>query len=75
MFSDRGLRRPEYPRDLSAMYSALEDALYALYNAIQDKKYTRVREDAADIIVMASKIIEYAEVLAEVSDSAWDRGG
>jgi hypothetical protein len=72
MFSDKGLRRPEYPRSLQKMYSNIEDELYALFNAIQDRRYELVREDAADIIVTAAKIIEYAELLAKVADKPWD---
>jgi hypothetical protein len=68
MFSDRGLRKPEYPRDLQKMYSNMEDELFALLAAIQDKKYGRVRENAANVIVTASKIVEYAELLEKVSD-------
>jgi hypothetical protein len=72
MFSDKGLRRPEYPRDLQKMYSGMEDALYVLFSAMQNKKYAQVRESAANIIVIASKIIEYAELLSEVADKQWD---
>jgi hypothetical protein len=72
MFSDKGLRRPEYPRDLQEMYSSMEDELYTLFSTIQGKKYTLVREAAADVIVTASKIIEYAELLTEVADRPWD---
>jgi hypothetical protein len=72
MFSDKGLRRPEYPRNLLKMYSNMEDDLYDLFNAIQDKKYPLVRENAANVIVTASKIIEYTELLAEVANKSWD---
>jgi hypothetical protein len=72
MFSDKGLRRPEYPRDLQKMYSGMEDALYVLFSAMQNKKYALIRESAADIIVTASKIIEHAELLAEVANKPWD---
>jgi hypothetical protein len=72
MFSDKGLRRPEYPRDLQKMYSTMEDELCDLFNAIQNRKYVLVREDAADVIVTASKIIEYTELLAKTADEPWD---
>jgi NTP pyrophosphatase (non-canonical NTP hydrolase) len=72
MFSDKGLRRPEYPRSLQKMYSIIEDELYELFNAIQDKKYVLVREDAADVIVTASKMIEYSELLAKAADKPWN---
>jgi hypothetical protein len=72
MFSDAGLRRPEYPRNLQKMYSNMENELYALFSAVQDKKYALVRENAADVIVTASKIIEYAELLAEAANKPWD---
>jgi hypothetical protein len=72
MFSDKGLRRPEYIRNLQKMYSNMEDELYALFNAIQDRKYALVREHAADIIVTASKIVEYAELLTKVADKPWN---
>jgi hypothetical protein len=72
MFSDKGLRRPEYPRDLQKLYSNMEDELYALYGAIQNKKYVLVKENAADVIATASEVIEYAELLAEVADEPWD---
>jgi hypothetical protein len=72
MFSDKGLRRPEYPRNLQKMYSAMEDGLFALFNSIQDNRYALVREQAADVIVTASEIIEYAGLLAEAADKPWD---
>jgi hypothetical protein len=72
MFSNKGLRRPEYPRSLKKMYSDIEDELYALYSVIQNKKYPLVREKAADIVVTASEIIEYAELLTDVADKPWD---
>jgi hypothetical protein len=72
MFSDKGLRRPEYPRNLQKMYLNMEDELYALFNAVQNKKYRLVRENAADVIVTASKMIEYAELLAEAAAKPWD---
>jgi hypothetical protein len=71
MFSDKGLRRPEYPRDLQTMCSTMEDSVYDVFNAIQNKKYTLVRESAADVIVNASKIIEHAEFLAYVANKSW----
>jgi NTP pyrophosphatase (non-canonical NTP hydrolase) len=72
MFSDKGLRRPEYPRNLQRIYSYMEDEVFELFTSVQDKRYTLVRENAADIIVTASKMIEYAELLAEAADKAWD---
>jgi hypothetical protein len=72
MFSDAGLRRPEYPRSLEKLYSNMEDQLFALFNAVQDKKYPRVRQNAADIIVTASEIIEHAKLLVKVADKPWD---
>jgi hypothetical protein len=72
MFSDKGLRRPEYPRNLQKMCSNMEDELYALSIAVQDKRYALVRENAADVIVTASKMIEYAELLSEVANKPWD---
>jgi hypothetical protein len=72
MFSAKGLRRPEYIRNLQKIYSDMEDELYILFNAIQDKKYVLVRENAAEIIVTASKIIEYAELLTKVADKPWN---
>lgn len=72
MFSDKGLRRPEYPRDLQKMYSAMEDRLFALFNSIQGKKYALIRDQAADVIVTASEMIEYAGLLTEVADKPWD---
>jgi hypothetical protein len=72
MFSDTGLRRPEYPRDLPKMYSGMEDELFRLYGSIQNKEYLLVRNNAADIIVTASKVVEYAELLAKVADKPWD---
>jgi hypothetical protein len=72
MFSDKGLRRPEYPRDLQKIYSNMEDELFALFNAVQDKKYALVRENAAGVIVAASEMIEYAELLAEAANKPWN---
>jgi hypothetical protein len=73
LFSGKGLRRPEYPQSLQKMYSDMEDALFALFNAIEDKKYTRIREHAADIIVIASEIVEYAELLGRSPvNKPWD---
>jgi hypothetical protein len=74
MFSDKGLRRPEYPRNLHKIYSNMEDGLYALFNAVQDKKYALVRENAAGVIVAASEMIEYAELLSEAANKPWDTG-
>jgi hypothetical protein len=72
MFSCEGLRKPEYPRDLQEMYSGMEDEFFKLYGAIQNKKYLLVRKNAADIIITASKVVEYAELLARVKDEPWD---
>jgi hypothetical protein len=72
MFSDRGLRRPEYPRSLSKLYSDMEDGLCALYSAVRSKQYALVRETAADIVVTASEMIEYVELLENVADEPWD---
>jgi hypothetical protein len=72
MFSDAGLRRPEYPRSLQDMYSNMEDELYELFCAMQDKKYPLVRKNAADVIVTASKMIEYAELLEKVANKSWN---
>jgi NTP pyrophosphatase (non-canonical NTP hydrolase) len=72
MFSDKGLRRPEYPRDLPKMYSTMEDELFELFGAVQDKRYANVREHAADVIVTASEMIEYARLLVEAADKPWD---
>jgi hypothetical protein len=66
MLSDKGLRVPEYPCELQKTCSAIEDRLCKLFNAVQNKEYARVREDAADIIVAASKIIEYTELLTKL---------
>jgi hypothetical protein len=72
MFSDTGLRRPEYPRDLRKIFSIIEDELFELFNAIWEKKYPLVRESAADVIVTAAKMIEHAELLEKVADKPWD---
>jgi hypothetical protein len=72
MSSGNGLRKPEYPPDLQKMYSGMEDELFRLYVAIQNKKYTLVRRNAADIIVTASEVIEYAKLLVRVKDEPWD---
>jgi hypothetical protein len=72
MFSEKGLRRPEYPPNLQTLYSNMEDGLFRVFEAIQCKKYTCVRETAADVIVLASEIIEYAELLTKVADKPWD---
>jgi hypothetical protein len=72
MFSDKGLRRPEYPRNLQEMYANMEDEVFALFNAVQDKNYRLIRENAADVVVTASKMIEYAELLTEAANKSWD---
>jgi hypothetical protein len=72
MFSDKWLSRPEYPRDLQKMYSNMEDALFVLFNSIQDKNYALIRERAADVIIAASEMIEYAGLLVEAADKPWD---
>jgi hypothetical protein len=72
MFSDKGLRQPDYPRDLHKAYSNMEDEFYRLFGAIRNKKYDLVRSSAADIIVAASKIIEHAELLAKAANKPWD---
>jgi hypothetical protein len=73
MFSDAALRRPEYVRDLQRLYSNMEDALYVVFDFIKEKKYVLVREKAADIIVAASEMVEYAELLANAADSFLDK--
>lgn len=72
MFSDTGLRRPEYPRNFQKIYTSLENNVFALYEAIRDEKFARVRETAADTIVNASKIVEYAEFMERVADMPWN---
>jgi hypothetical protein len=72
MFSDAGLRRPEYPRDLQKLYSNMEDALFALFTVIQNEEYTLVKKRAADVIVTASEVIEYVKLLEKVADKPWD---
>jgi hypothetical protein len=72
MFSDKGLRKPEYPRSLLEMYSNIEDELFALYESVQSRKYIAARENAADVIVTASEIVEHAELLAETANKPWD---
>jgi hypothetical protein len=56
------------------MYSNMEDELYALFSAVQDKKYALVRKNAADVIVTASKIVEYAEFLEALAGKSRDSG-
>jgi NTP pyrophosphatase (non-canonical NTP hydrolase) len=72
MFSDQGLRRPEYPRSLPRMCSIIEDEVYELFSAVQNRRYTLVKENAADVIVTASQIIEYAELLVKAADKPWN---
>jgi NTP pyrophosphatase (non-canonical NTP hydrolase) len=75
MFSDSGLRRPEYPRNLQKMYSNMEDAAYELFDAVQVRDCAFIRKAAADVIIAASNIVEYAELLKEVTDKPWDTEG
>jgi hypothetical protein len=46
---------------LMGLYSELEDALYSLYSAIQQKQARKALRDAGDIIVRASMAAELAE--------------
>jgi hypothetical protein len=73
VFSAAGLRRLEHPRGLQQMYSNMEDDLFSLFNAVKDKRYALVREAAADIIVTASKIVEYAELLSKAASEPWNK--
>jgi hypothetical protein len=68
MFRDTGLRKPEYPRDFAKLYSWSEDNFFDLFNAIKTKKFTGVRETAADIIILMSEIIEHAESVETLSE-------
>ena len=72
MFRGTGLNRPEYPRDFQRLYGFAEDSFDSLFDAVRHKKFDVIRECAADIIVTASKIIEYAELMQKVSDKPWD---
>lgn len=72
MFSDSSARRPEYPRDLGRLYSNMEDEVFALFESVQDKKYALAVSNAADVIVTASEMIEYAKLLERVADEPWD---
>jgi hypothetical protein len=75
MLSDKGIRRPEYARDLHKLYSRLEDALFETLGAIDAKKYARAKEYAAGVIVIASEMIEYAELLEKAAGESWDAEG
>ena len=72
LFTDKGLRKPEYPRSFSKMYSTLEDQLFAMYSAIQQKKFASIIERSGDIITTASMIAEYAELRKDMVDKKWD---
>ena len=52
--------RPDYPRDFSRLYDWLEDKVYNLYEAIQKKNMLHIRTVAADLIVTASEMVEFA---------------
>jgi hypothetical protein len=72
MFSDKGLQKPEYPRNFKKLYGYMEDSLYELFDAVQQHALTAIVANAADIMVNASKIIEYAELMQRVADKPWN---
>jgi hypothetical protein len=72
LFTDKGLRRPEYPRSFGKMYSVLEDQLFALYDVIQQNNFASIVEHSGDIITTASMIAEYAGLRKDVADKEWD---
>lgn len=62
----------EYSSDPLAVYSGLEDALYALYSAIRQGQKKKMLRAAGDIIAQASVIAEMAEGPPE---KRWGAGG
>jgi hypothetical protein len=64
MFQGNGLQKPEYPRDFMKLYGWSEDSLFNLFDAIKSRQFTEMRENAADMIILMSEIIEHAENLA-----------
>jgi hypothetical protein len=61
MFQGKGTQKPEYPRDLAKLYSWSEDSFFELFNAVKDRKPEEIRKNAANVIILMSEIIEYAE--------------
>jgi hypothetical protein len=68
LFTDKGLRRPEYPRRFDQIYSILEDQLFALYNAVRQNNFALIIEKGGDIIVTASMMVEFAGLLQDAAD-------
>jgi hypothetical protein len=56
-----GQKRSERPDDFLSVYSALEDALFSLYSAVQQGQLDKITRDSGDIIVLASVAAEKAE--------------
>jgi hypothetical protein len=72
LFTDKELRRPEYPRSFIKMYGTLEDQLFVLYSAIQQKNFASIIERSGDIITTASMIAEYAGLRKDAADKECD---
>jgi hypothetical protein len=72
LFTDKGLRKPEYPRSFLKMYGTLEDQLFAMYSAIRQKNFASIIEYSGDIITTASMIAEYAGLRKDAADKEWD---
>jgi hypothetical protein len=65
MFRQDEMRKEEYRHDFLLLYSDLEDALYSMYSAIQQRQRKKTVHSAGDVIVLASKIVEVAEELLQ----------
>lgn len=53
-------QRPEYPRDFNRLYEWLENKIFALYEAIYHRNYFDIYNTAGEVVIAASRIIEFA---------------
>ena len=54
-------QRKDYPRDFTKLYDWLEEKYFNLFEAVELKQYQHVKTMAAEIIITASEIAEYAQ--------------
>jgi len=57
----RNERRSEYSHDFSKLYASLEDEVFTVYSAIQQKNKAKIFSTAGAVIVRASMIAELAD--------------
>jgi hypothetical protein len=62
VFKGANTPKMEYPHDFARLYGWAENALFSLYEAVKAKQHAKIREAAADVIVLMSEIIDLAGI-------------